>query len=69
MAGRINEHGTFWTAYRQLYVRNALARGDSRSAIAERLGVTTKALAQAIFAHGLKPERLLGPYLKDRANG
>jgi hypothetical protein len=68
MAGQIGRY-EFWTAYRKLYVRNALARGDSRAWIAERLGITRKALNSAVFHHNLKPEPLHGPLLEARADG
>lgn len=60
MAGVIGRH-EFWTAYRKHYVRTALARGDSRALIAERLGVTVKALYMAVNRLGLnKPEPVDG---------
>jgi len=58
MPGRIGQH-EFWTAYRCHLVRVALARGDDRRLIAERLGVTLRTLSTAIHRLGLHlPEQV-----------
>lgn len=42
-----------WTPKRQQFVRDALRRGDNRQVIAERLGLTLRALHTAIHRLGL----------------
>lgn len=60
MAGHIGRY-EFWTAYRRHLVRALLARGEQRSLIAERVGVTLRALGAAITRFGLdQPERVDG---------
>lgn len=52
------QHG-FWTAYRLLLVETWMARGVSRAAMAERLGVTRRQVTSVISYRKLRPRELL----------
>lgn len=43
----------YWTSYRKYFVRDLLAKGLSRSVIAERMGITRDNLNASIIRHDL----------------